>query len=213
VSSSSQNQNQKKDDRMSLSEHFAPPAAADPGDGLFARPRPKAHPTNDPDGVMAGLHGDAELVAFVRRRRPTAATAAGVGVGVGVASVGNDSSGDNPPKTSGGLAVVEYGASWCAKCHEMFPAYLGLARKYPQHRYAVAHVDELSAKARSGALFGGRSGSGGNGGDGGSGGGGTAVRYTPTFALYDGSGSGRQVGEVVGRDPQRLEDHLWLHSD
>jgi thioredoxin 1 len=208
---------------MSLSEHFAPPTFRDPGDdGLFARPRPKPHPTNDPDGVMVGLHGDAELVAFVRRRRSPAAAAAAAGdgddmSGVGVGVVGGRGGSVGAPKTSSGLAVVEYGASWCAKCHEMFPAYLGLARKYPQHRYAVAHVDGLSAKARSGALFGGGGGGagGGAGSDGASGGGGvgTAVRFTPTFALYDGCGSGRQVGEVVGRDPQRLEDHLWLHAD
>lgn len=177
----------------SLAQHFSPPpAAAEPGDGAYARPNPKPHPINTPDGVMVGLHGDAELVEFVRRRPPaSAATAA--------------PRGEQPSSSKSGLAVVEYGASWCAKCHEMFPAYLSLARKYPQHRYAVAHVDELSAKARSGALF--------SAGGGGGSARGVAVRYTPTFALYDGSGSGRQVDEMVGRDPQRLEDHLWLHSD
>jgi len=207
---------------MSLSEHFAPPTSADQGDdGLFARPRPKPHPTHDPDGVMVGLHGDAELVAFVRRgARGGGATAGGGGDGAGVGGgVGGRAAptptkgGSKQPAANTGLAVVEYGASWCAKCHEMFPAYLGLARKYPQHRYAVAHVDELSAKARSGALFAGGGGGGAGAGAAAAGGGGAAVRYTPTFALYDGAGSGRQVGEVVGRDPRRLEDHLWLHSD
>jgi thioredoxin 1 len=187
----------------SLAQHFSPPpaAAAEPGDGAYARPQPKPHPINTPDGAMVGLHGDAELVEFVRRRPPAAPPTA--------PGDGRSQAPPSPPSKSG-LAVVEYGASWCAKCHEMFPAYLGLARKYPHHRYAVAHVDELSARARSGALF---SAGGGGGGGGGKSGGGVAVRYTPTFALYDGSGSGRQVDEVVGRDPQRLEDHLWLHSD
>jgi thioredoxin 1 len=186
---------------MSLSEHFRPPSSADAGDGLFARPKAKPQPINTSDGVITGLHGDAELVEFVKRR--AAATRSGGG--------GDGATTATTPTRSSNVAVVEYGASWCAKCHEMFPAYLSLARKYPQHRYAVAHVDELSARARSGALFpvSGRGGSG----DGSGSTTGLAVRFTPTFALYDGSGSGKQVDEVVGRDPQRLEDHLWLHTD
>eukprot|EP00983_Pelagomonas_calceolata_P017570 550886-Pelagomonas_calceolata.AAC.1 len=37
------------------------------------------------------------------------------------------------------------------------------------------------------------------------------VRFSPTFAFYN--TAGRKVDEVTGKDPQRLADHLWLHSD
>jgi thioredoxin 1 len=36
------------------------------------------------------------------------------------------------------------------------------------------------------------------------------MRYTPTFGIFRG---GRKVDEVVGKEPRRLEDHLWLHTD
>ncbi len=36
------------------------------------------------------------------------------------------------------------------------------------------------------------------------------IRYSPTFHLYRG---GKVVDQVLGKDPQRLEDHLWLHCD
>ena len=58
--------------------------------------------------------------------------------------------------------------------------------QYPQHAYAVAQLETLSPAATAG------------------------MRYTPTFSIYRG---GRKVDEVVGKEPQRLEDHLWLHSD
>ncbi len=38
----------------------------------------------------------------------------------------------------------------------------------------------------------------------------SSIRYTPTFAIFS---NGKQVDEVVGREAQRLQDHLWLHSD
>jgi len=37
------------------------------------------------------------------------------------------------------------------------------------------------------------------------------VRFSPTFAIF--SPAGRKVDEVLGKEPQRLADHLWLHSD
>jgi hypothetical protein len=58
--------------------------------------------------------------------------------------------------------------------------------QYPQHAYAVAQLETLSPAATAG------------------------MRYTPTFNIYR---SGRKVDEVVGKEPQRLEDHLWLHAD
>lgn len=39
-----------------------------------------------------------------------------------------------------GTAVVEFGSSWCAKCHEIFPAFYTLARQYPGHSFALAQV-------------------------------------------------------------------------
>jgi len=35
------------------------------------------------------------------------------------------------------------------------------------------------------------------------------VRFSPTFAFYN--PQGRKVDEVLGNDPQKLADHLWLH--
>jgi thioredoxin 1 len=37
-----------------------------------------------------------------------------------------------------------------------------------------------------------------------------AISFTPTFHIYR---NGKVVDEVIGKEPQRLEDHLWLHSD
>ena len=61
--------------------------------------------------------------------------------------------------------------------------------QYPQHRYAVAQIETLSAATAAG------------------------LRFTPTFAFYGGPHGRTKVDEVVGREPRRLEDHLWLHSD
>ena len=37
-----------------------------------------------------------------------------------------------------------------------------------------------------------------------------AISYTPTFHIYR---NGKLVDEVVGKEPQRLGDHLRLHAD
>lgn len=37
-----------------------------------------------------------------------------------------------------------------------------------------------------------------------------SIKYTPTFGIYR---NGKKVDEVVGKEPQKLEDHLWLHTD
>lgn len=57
--------------------------------------------------------------------------------------------------------------------------------QYDQHRYAVAQVESMPGAT-------------------------SALRFTPTFGIFRG---GRKVDEVVGKEPQRLEDHLWLHTD
>jgi hypothetical protein len=36
------------------------------------------------------------------------------------------------------------------------------------------------------------------------------VRYSPTFHIFRGS---KLVDRVLGKEAQRLDDHLWLHSD
>lgn len=57
--------------------------------------------------------------------------------------------------------------------------------QYCQHKYAVAQVETMQQTVSS-------------------------IKYTPTFGIYR---NGKKVDEVVGKDPQKLEDHLWLHSD
>lgn len=57
--------------------------------------------------------------------------------------------------------------------------------QYSQHRYAVAQVETMEKTVKS-------------------------VNYTPTFAIYR---NGKKVDEVIGKEPQKLEDHLWLQSD
>ncbi|KAI8470038.1 MAG: thioredoxin-like protein [Monoraphidium minutum] len=144
-----------------LSQSFEPPAKTEMvDDASFPKPAPKPPQPAEIGPRMAGIRSDAQLSAFISNNK------AGGG--------------------GGGAAVVEFGTAWCAKCHEMFPAYYALSKKYPQHDYAVAQLETLGPAASRG------------------------MRYTPTFALYRG---GRKVDEVVGKEPRRLEDHLWLHAD
>ncbi|KAF5829551.1 thioredoxin-like protein [Dunaliella salina] len=89
-------------------------------------------------------------------------------------------------KSSNKTAVVEFGSTWCQKCHEIFPTFYALSKKHDQLRYAVAQVDYMKERA-------------------------CGVRFSPTFAFFN--AAGRKVDEVTGKDPQRLADHLWLHSD
>ena len=37
-----------------------------------------------------------------------------------------------------------------------------------------------------------------------------SIRYSPTFSFFR---NGKKVDEVVGKDAQKLEDHLWLQTD
>jgi thioredoxin 1 len=57
--------------------------------------------------------------------------------------------------------------------------------QYDQHKYAVAQVETMHATVSS-------------------------IKYTPTFGIYR---NGKRVDEVVGKEPQKLADRLWLHSD
>lgn len=82
-------------------------------------------------------------------------------------------------------AVIQYGASWCTKCAEFFPTWFKLSKEYPQLKYAVAQVDTLRDAIKG-------------------------VKYSPTFHFYR---NGKVVDRVLGKEAQKLEDHLWLHSD
>ncbi|KAG2495574.1 hypothetical protein HYH03_006174 [Edaphochlamys debaryana] len=82
-------------------------------------------------------------------------------------------------------AVVQFGATWCTKCAEFFPTWFQLSKEHPQLKYAVAQVDTLQEAIKG-------------------------VKYSPTFHVYR---NGRVVDRVLGKEPQRLADHLWLHSD
>ncbi|GFR39885.1 hypothetical protein Agub_g389 [Astrephomene gubernaculifera] len=82
-------------------------------------------------------------------------------------------------------AVVQFGASWCTKCAEFFPTWYKLSKEYTQLKYAVAQVDTLKEAVKG-------------------------VKYSPTFHFYR---NGKLVDRVLGKEPQRLADHLWLHSD
>jgi thioredoxin 1 len=65
------------------------------------------------------------------------------------------------------------------------PAGFLLLPQYPQHNYAVAQVETMQQTVSS-------------------------IRYTPTFAIYR---NGKKVDEVIGKEPQKLQDHLWLQAD
>ncbi|PNH07223.1 Thioredoxin-like 3-3 [Tetrabaena socialis] len=82
-------------------------------------------------------------------------------------------------------AVVQFGASWCTKCAEFFPTWYQLSKGFPQLKYAVAQVDTLDQAVKG-------------------------VKYSPTFHFYR---NGKVVDRVLGKEPQRLADHLWMHSD
>jgi len=57
--------------------------------------------------------------------------------------------------------------------------------QYSAHKYAVAQVETMHQTVRT-------------------------INYTPTFGIYR---NGKKVDEVIGKEPQKLEDHLWLHCD
>ncbi|KXZ44098.1 hypothetical protein GPECTOR_74g712 [Gonium pectorale] len=59
------------------------------------------------------------------------------------------------------------------------------AHTHTQLKFAVAQVDTLKDAVKG-------------------------VKYSPTFHFYR---NGRVVDRVLGKEPQRLADHLWLHSD
>ncbi|GAX85168.1 hypothetical protein CEUSTIGMA_g12586.t1 [Chlamydomonas eustigma] len=84
----------------------------------------------------------------------------------------------------GKTSVVQFGSAWCVKCHEFFPTFYSLTKKYKSLPYAVAQVDTMEERAKG-------------------------VKYSPTFVFLK---NGKKVDEVLGKDAQKLEDHLWLHN-
>jgi len=78
--------------------------------------------------------------------------------------------------------VVEFGASWCHKCHQVLPFYLQLAKTYPDALFVIADVDHLPEAA-------------------------STIRFTPTFTFF---ARGKKVDEFAGADKQRLSDRCWV---
>ena len=114
---------------------------------------------------------------------------------------------------------MNYGSSWCAHCHELFPHFYKLADQVkhvaegPLHVVApdpshVGKVDRLGrwdaacmqhpehmfvvaqVDSMKDALQG--------------------IRYTPTFAVFR---KGRKVDQFFGPSAQQLRDRVWLHSE
>lgn len=82
-------------------------------------------------------------------------------------------------------ALVEFGSAWCVKCHEVFPKLWELSSEYTGVKYGIAQVEYMQETAKG-------------------------VKYSPTFAFFQ---NGKKVDEIVGSNAQKLENHLWLHSD
>jgi thiol-disulfide isomerase/thioredoxin len=76
---------------------------------------------------MAGIRSDAELEAFLLASRARSAGGGGAAAGASTSGRGGANSGGSG--SSSGVAVVEFGTSWCVKCHEMFPAFYALSKK------------------------------------------------------------------------------------
>ncbi|KAL4859668.1 Thioredoxin-like 3-3 [Chlorella vulgaris] len=109
--------------------------------------------------------------------------------------------------------LVNFGSSWCAHCHKMFPAFVSLSKQYPRLRYALAQARMGWGVARRhrhscADLFPSAAGSsiqqvdymheGVRG-----------ITCTPTFAVYR---QGKKVDQFFGANPQQLQDRIWLHS-
>ncbi|KAG2325073.1 hypothetical protein Bca4012_039555 [Brassica carinata] len=87
-------------------------------------------------------------------------------------------------KSSKSPAVINYGASWCGVCSQIFPAFEELSNRFQGMRFVYADIDECPETTRH-------------------------IRYTPTFQFYR---NGEKVDEMFGTGEERLRDRLWLHS-
>ncbi|WCJ34513.1 Thioredoxin superfamily protein [Euphorbia peplus] len=87
-------------------------------------------------------------------------------------------------KASKSPTVINYGASWCEVCSQIFPAFRRLSNEFPKLSFVYADIDECPETTRN-------------------------IRYTPTFQFYR---DGERVDEMFGAGEERLRDRLWLHS-
>ncbi|CAF2168688.1 hypothetical protein BRARA_G01575 [Brassica rapa] len=87
-------------------------------------------------------------------------------------------------KSSKSPAVINYGASWCGVCSQIFPAFEELSNSFKGMKFVYADIDECPETTRH-------------------------IRYTPTFQFYR---NGEKVDEMFGTGEERLRDRLWLHS-
>ncbi|KAJ0255279.1 Thioredoxin-like 3-3 [Hirschfeldia incana] len=87
-------------------------------------------------------------------------------------------------KSSKTPAVINYGASWCGVCSQIFPAFEQLSNSFQGMKFVYADIDECPETTRH-------------------------IRYTPTFQFYR---NGEKVDEMFGTGEERLRDRLWLHS-
>ncbi|CAN6929814.1 unnamed protein product [Brassica oleracea] len=87
-------------------------------------------------------------------------------------------------KSSKSPAVINYGASWCGVCSQIFPAFEELSNNFKGMKFVYADIDECPETTRH-------------------------IRYTPTFQFYR---NGEKVDEMFGTGEERLRDRLWLHS-
>lgn len=81
-------------------------------------------------------------------------------------------------------AVINYGASWCRVCSQIFPDFCRLSNEFRKLTFIYADIDECPKATQ-------------------------AIRYTPTFHFYR---DGEKADEMFGIGEQRLRDRLWLHS-
>ncbi|CAA7019121.1 unnamed protein product [Microthlaspi erraticum] len=87
-------------------------------------------------------------------------------------------------KSSKSKAVINYGASWCGVCSQIFPAFQELSKSFQGLKFVYADIDECPETT-------------------------SQIRYTPTFQFYR---DGEKVDEMYGAGEDRLRDRLWLHS-
>eukprot|EP01025_Chloroclados_australasicus_P054231 TRINITY_DN6424_c0_g1_i2.p2 TRINITY_DN6424_c0_g1~~TRINITY_DN6424_c0_g1_i2.p2 ORF type:complete len:139 (-),score=3.51 TRINITY_DN6424_c0_g1_i2:326-742(-) len=81
--------------------------------------------------------------------------------------------------------IIQWGASWCLHCKEIFPVFKLLSDKFQENKYGLAQIDYMEQASRQ-------------------------IKYTPTFSIFK---NHKVVDEFCGVDAQKLRDHIWLHND